>query len=151
MISGDNIDENVHVIKKTLKTVRSLNKKLRKKLSRSNVSKQTFNSETQTDETSLNSHVSNFTLNNLDPPQNTSEDSPDVDNIIIFELPSWTLKDKMSFFQSKQDYLNTPDTYFMNTTQEDTSSNPLLNGIFHLLSINPIFIQPRTQMSSLSS
>ena len=149
MISGDNIDENFHVIKKTLKTVRNVNKKLRKKLSRSNVSKQTFNSKTQTDETSQNSSVSNFTLNNVDPLKNISEDSSH--NILISEPPSWSLKDKMSFFQSKQDYLNTPDTYFMNTTQEDTSSNPLLNGIFHLLSINPIFIQPRTQMSSLSS
>ena len=95
MISRDNIDENVHVIKKTLKTVRNVNKKFRKKLSRSNVSKQTFNSETQTDETSQNSSVSNFTLNNIDPPKNTLEDSSHVKNILISELPFWSLKDKM--------------------------------------------------------
>ena len=39
---GDNKDKNVNVLEKTLKTVRNVNKKL----SRSNVSKQTFTSET---------------------------------------------------------------------------------------------------------
>ena len=78
--------------------------------------------------------MSNFTLNNVDPPKNTSEDSLHVKNIPIPELPYWSLKDKMSFFHSKQDYINTPVTGFLNTTQENTNSNPLLDGIFHLLS-----------------
>ena len=58
------------VIEKTLKKARNLNRKLRKKLSRSNVSKS--NSETQTDESSLNS---NFTLNVINPPRTESDDS----------------------------------------------------------------------------
>ena len=111
--------------------MRNVNKKLRKKLSRYNVSKQTFTSGTQTDETSLYSSVSNFTLNNVDPPKTTSDDSSHVKNIP--RLPSWSLKNKMSFFHSKQDYIKTTDTEFMNTTQEDTCSNPLLDRIFHFL------------------
>ena len=95
-----------------------------------NISKQTFTSETQTEETSLYSSVSKFTLNHVDPPKTGSDDSSHVKNVT--ELPSWSLKDKMSFFYSKQDVINTTDTEFMNTAQEDTSS-PILDIIFHFL------------------
>ena len=75
---GDNKDKNVNVLEKTLKTVRNVNKKLRKKLSRSNISKQTFTSETQTEDTSLYSSVPKFTLNHVDPPKTASDDSSHV-------------------------------------------------------------------------
>ena len=53
LVIGDNKDNNVNVMKKTLKTVSNVNKKLKKKLS----------------------CVSKFTLNDVDPPKTTSDDS----------------------------------------------------------------------------
>ena len=75
--------------------------------------------------------MSKFTLNDVDPPKTASDDSSHVKNIP--DLPSWSLKDKMSFFHSKLDYIKTTDNEFMNTAQEDTS-NPLLDVIFNFLS-----------------
>ena len=109
LVIGDNKDNNVNVMKKTLKTVSNVNKKLTKKIS----------------------CVSKFTLNDVDPPKTASDDSSHVKNIP--DLPSWSLKDKMSFFHSKLDYIKTTDNEFMNTAQEDTS-NPLLDVIFNFLS-----------------
>ena len=74
--------------------------------------------------------MSKFTLNDVDPPKTASDDSSHVKNIP--DLPSWSLKDKMSFFHSKLDYIKTTDNEFMNTAQEDTS-NPLLDVILNFL------------------